>query len=183
LISPHKPKPVVHVHPVARWLFKCWNNEKMAAVIDWLELERGARVIVTSSADPRELERTRAIIAQCRSQPVLLAGQVSLGQMVALSEQADCFLGVDTAPMHIAAAVGAPVVALFGPTSTVAWRPWCERQVTLHKACQCQEQGKDLCPADKIRQCMESVSVEEAQSALAQFLPAQLLASGHRAKP
>lgn len=161
---------LVHIHPVARWLFKCWDDEKMAAIIDWLQGAKKTAVVVTSSSDPRELERTRRILAFCRSQPIFLEGQSTLVQLAALSRQAACFFGVDTAPMHIAAAVDTPVVALFGPTYPASWGPWCERQITLRKTCACEQAARQVCDWNQVRDCLQQISVEEAKAALDHFL-------------
>jgi heptosyltransferase-3 len=171
LVKQFQGKKIVHVHPVARWLFKCWDDRKMAAVIDWLQSSRNCAVILTASPDGQELERTRAILSHCKTNPLFLGGQTSLIQLAALSQQASCFFGVDTAPMHIAAAVNTPVVALFGPTYPASWHPWCDKQVTLRKDCACEIAGSRQCDWDQVRACLQAISVSDAQEALSQFLP------------
>jgi heptosyltransferase-3 len=171
LISCYRPKKVVHVHPVARWLFKCWDEKKMASVIDWLELEKGARVIITASPTPEEVEITESILKHCRSKPLFLKGKTTLGQVAALSKHADCFFGVDTAPMHMAAAVGAPVVCIFGPTNADLWRPWTKRQITIKKYCPCMPRRNERhCDWDVTRACLQASEPPEVQAALEKFL-------------
>ncbi|MBA3070854.1 MAG: hypothetical protein FP829_01540 [Nitrospirae bacterium] len=121
---------VVHVHPTSRWLFKCWRDEYMAEVINWLT-DRGITVIVTSAPDKREMEKAKRILSlvpslvTCHSSLLVdLCGKTNIKQLAAISEVSDLFFGVDSAPMHIAAAVGTPVVALFGPSGTFHWGPW-----------------------------------------------------------
>jgi len=141
-----KGAAMVHVHPTSRWLFKCWKDELMAEVISWL-LKQGAKVIVTSAPEKRELEKAKRILSLVSYQPsanqgdcpgftgeavesglspqlIDLCGKTSIKQLAAISEASDLFLGVDSAPMHIAAAVGTPVVALFGPSGAFHWGPW-----------------------------------------------------------
>jgi len=170
LAAPYKPRKIVHIHPMARWLFKCWDDAKMAAVIDWLELEIKAKVFLTADAEGDEVARVSAIANHCKSSPVILAGKTTLAQLAALSEQADCFLGMDTAPMHIAAAVGTPVVALFGPTGVNSWHPWCDRQIALHKPCPCNQQKKQVCDWSGVRDCMQAITVAEVKAALESYL-------------
>ncbi len=145
-IPPHPPLSkggqrrgkVVHVHPTSRWLFKCWKDEYMSEVISWL-VEQGIKVIVTSSPDKREMEKAKRILSLIPEFtpshiPPLprvgiggvidLCGKTTIKQLAAISEVSDLFLGVDSAPMHIAAAVGTPVVALFGPSGAFNWGPW-----------------------------------------------------------
>jgi len=170
LVAPYRPGKIVHIHPMARWLFKCWDDAKMAAVIDWLELETGAKVFLTADREGDEMARADAIVKLCKSHPVVLAGKTTLTQLAALSGQADCFLGVDTAPMHIAAAVGTPVIGLFGPTGTESWRPWSDRQITLSKPCPCNLEKKQVCDWSGVRACMQAITVEEVKAALQTFL-------------
>ncbi|MGV3771945.1 MAG: putative lipopolysaccharide heptosyltransferase III [Verrucomicrobiales bacterium] len=171
LLMPFKNQRVVHVHAVARWLFKCWDDQKMAAVIDWLQQEKKCVVVVTSSPDQDEFERTSAILSFCKTKPYFLGGQTSLIQLAALSEQSDCFFGVDTAPMHIAAAVNTPVVALFGPTYPASWGPWCDNKIVLRKECACELRGGQQCDWSVVRACLQNIEVDEVQNALSRFLP------------
>ena len=114
----------VHVHPVARWLFKCWDRGRFAQIVDWLENDMKLRVALTASPDPLEIERVEEIVSACRFKPLDLSGKLDLKEVACLSSHARFFLGVDTAPMHMAAAVNTPVVALFGHSDPVAWGPW-----------------------------------------------------------
>jgi heptosyltransferase-3 len=112
------------VHPVARWLFKCWNEARFARVIDHIQQRLGVPVVVTAGPAAQELARVRDLLVHCRSGPLDLSGRLSLPQLACLSARASLFLGVDTAPMHMAAAVGTPVIALFGHSKALAWGPW-----------------------------------------------------------
>lgn len=117
-------KPLVHVHPLSRWQFKCWDDDKMAAAIDYIQLELGAAVALTCGPDKKEHERLERILGHCKTRPVNINSQLNLKQVAALSARSLLYFGVDTAPMHMAAAVNTPVVALFGPTSAAQWGPW-----------------------------------------------------------
>ncbi|MGL9774148.1 MAG: glycosyltransferase family 9 protein [Sodalis sp. (in: enterobacteria)] len=59
--------------------------------------------------------------------PVNLAGRLSLPQLAAVIDGARLFIGVNSAPMHMAAALNTPCVVLFGPTKLQRWRPWSEK--------------------------------------------------------
>jgi heptosyltransferase-3 len=170
-LAPLRPARIVHVHPVSRWLWKCWDNASMAAVIDWLQTERGARVVVTSGPAERELETVRAILAQCRTSPLFFDGNLSLGQTAALSAESDGYFGVDTAPMHMAAAVGVPVVALFGPTHAENWGPWTPLGRVLAKPCICNNpHAKERCDWTRTRACLAAITIQEAEAALDEML-------------
>ena len=77
-----------------------------------------------------------------------LSGQLSLQELGALSERARLFVGVDSAPMHIAAAVGAAVIGIFGPSSETLWGPWCEEKLAVSRelGCRLPCQNKRACP-------------------------------------
>ncbi len=124
-----KGERYVHAHPTSRWLFKCWTDEGMAGVMDMLQL-RGLRVVITSSADEEELRKVRAIISLMKSKPIDLSGKLKLKHLASLSRGAEFFFGVDTAPMHIAAAAGARVVGIFGPSGAFDWGPWDNDEVS-----------------------------------------------------
>src|SRR5258708_25067362 len=119
------PRGFIQVHPASRWLFKTWTEAKNAEMLRSLYRD-GHRIVVTGAPDPRE----RAIVARILAEaavPVLdLAGQLTLRELAALSARARLFFGVDSAPMHIAAAMGPPVGALFGPSGEKEWGP-CRR--------------------------------------------------------
>jgi heptosyltransferase-3 len=114
----------VHIHPVSRWLFKCWDNEKFAKIVDYIYFEYGKKVVLSAAPDKKELEKIYDIVGKCESEPVNLAGRLSLSKLSALISKAGLFIGVDTAPMHMAAAHDIPVIALFGPSNPVSWGPW-----------------------------------------------------------
>ena len=153
-IPPHPPLSkggqrgvtIVHVHPTSRWLFKCWKDKYMAEVIRRL-IDNGSKVIVTSSPEKHELEKAKNILSLVDEltpphiPPLVrggiggvidLCGKTTIKQLAAIADASDIFIGVDSAPMHIAAAVGTPVIAIFG-AGIKSWRPWCERHIVLFK--------------------------------------------------
>lgn len=170
-LAPLRPAKILHVHPVSRWLWKCWENQSMAEVIDWLQTERGARVVMTTGPAPQELQRARDIVALCRTKPLFFEGNLSLERIAALSAESDGYFGVDTAPMHMAAAVGVPVVALFGPTNPANWGPWTPLAQVLAKHCPCNEPAsQEKCDWSRVRACLAAITVPEARAALDQLL-------------
>ena len=153
--------PLVQVHPTSRWLFKCWNDEHMAKVIDALEMSGKVRVVLTSGSEEKEMRKIGTILEYCQTSPINLAGKTTLKQLAALSARCRMFIGVDTAPMHIAAAVGTPVLALFGPSGEFNWGPWGKGHVVLKRDWECRPCGEDGCQGSKKSRCLEEISVEE----------------------
>lgn len=112
------------IQPTSRWFFKCWREENMSQVANELSLT-GKHIIFTSGPDVREIEMIDKIISGCTSPHITsLAGKLTLRQLAALIDHAQLFIGVDSVPMHMAAALKTPLVALFGPSKLVFWRPW-----------------------------------------------------------
>ncbi|EMM0380330.1 lipopolysaccharide core heptosyltransferase RfaQ [Pluralibacter gergoviae] len=119
----------VVIQPTARQIFKCWNNEKFSEVIDALH-ERGLQVVLTSGPGADDLACVNAIAGGCRRAPVtVLAGKLTFPELGALIAGARLFIGVDSAPAHIAAAVDTPLVSLFGATDHRFWRPWSQKMI------------------------------------------------------
>lgn len=119
----------VVIQPTARQIFKCWENEKFSQVIDALH-ERGIEVVLTSGPGADDLACIDAIASGCKQPPITaLAGNVSFPELGALIDHAVLFIGVDSAPGHIAAAVKTPLIALFGATDHIFWRPWSDNMI------------------------------------------------------
>jgi len=170
-------EPFVHVHPTSRWLFKCWKDEAMAGLLDMLQ-ESGFKVVITAAPDDREIKRVASIISRMRTRPVDLSGKLNLKQMAALSRSSVMFFGVDSAPMHIAAACGTRVVGIFGPSGAFDWGPWDNRaakenaaaaypqkngiqrfgaNTVIQKDWDCIPCGKDGCKGTKKSDCLDAI--------------------------
>ena len=165
-----KPRGFIQLHAASRWLFKCWPVERNAALVDALQAD-GWQVVLTAAPDQREQDMVAGIVATSRTPSINLAGQLSLKELAALTAQAKLFVGVDSAPMHIAAAVGTPVVALFGPSSDIDWGPWCvESRVITSTRHACRPCGLDGCGGGKISECLTTLPVESVLQASRELL-------------
>src|SRR5256885_14084118 len=92
------------MHPASRWTFKCWPAEKNAELIDRFASE-GHQVVLTSAGDIAELDLVQKIVALSRAKTISLAGTLSIKELGALTARARLFVGVDSMPMHLAAAM------------------------------------------------------------------------------
>src|SRR5947208_2481223 len=97
------PEGFIHMHPASRWTFKCWPAEKNAELIDRFASE-GHQVVLTSAGDPAELDMVQKIVALSKARTISLAGTLSIKELGALTARARLFVGVDSMPMHLAAA-------------------------------------------------------------------------------
>jgi heptosyltransferase-3 len=119
-----KAKQYIMIHPVSRWLFKCLPEETIAEVIRHLH-RRGETIVLTASSDPLEMAMNEKILSLVPEASVYhLGGKTSLKELAALIDFAKLLICVDSVPMHMASALKAPVLAIFGPTSEKTWAPW-----------------------------------------------------------
>lgn len=167
LLGPARGR-IVQVHPVSRIRKKCWPDPHMAGLIDHLAL-RGFVPVVTGSNDPVEAELLGGLLKHARQPVVNLAGRLSLKELGALSARAECYVGIDSGPMHIAAAVGTPVAALFGPSSESMWRPWSKNHLVISRDLPCRLpcKNKRACPHIE---CMSQMEPSFVLPRLDQFL-------------
>jgi len=164
-------EPFVHVHPASRWHFKCWPPHKNAELIDRLTAE-GHRVVMTAAPDPEETAFIDAILGKAKSRPLNLAGKLTIKELGALAGQAALFVGVDSMPMHLAAAMGTPTVALFGPSGEAEWGPWNVPNRVVRSAHTCRPCGLDGCGGGKVSDCLTVLSVEAVHAAAQELLRA-----------
>ena len=162
-------KGFVQVHPTSRWLFKTWTEKSNAELLRRL-VHDGHRVVVTGAPDPREHAIIARILAEAAVPVHDLSGQLSLREMGALSARARLFLGVDSAPMHIAAAMGTPVVALFGPSGEKEWGPWRVAHRVVVSDHPCRPCGNDGCGGGKVSECLTLLPVERVHAAVNELL-------------
>jgi heptosyltransferase-3 len=114
-------KNYVVLHPSPKFAYKMWRQDGWVELAGWL-LQQGLAVVLTGGPDKDELTYAEEIARQANV--INLVGGLSLAETAELIAHAKLFVGPDTAATHIAAAVGAPTIALFGPSNPVKWGPW-----------------------------------------------------------
>jgi heptosyltransferase-3 len=162
------------LHMTSRWLFKCWPAASAAALIDVLHA-RGLTVVLTAAPDARETALIAEILKAASVPVVDLSGQLSLRELAALAARARIFVGVDSAPMHIAAAMRTPTVAIFGPSGELEWGPWDESGTGRHRVVAsdthpCRPCGIDGCGGGKVSECLTTLSAERVLAACEELL-------------
>jgi heptosyltransferase III len=157
----------IHVHPASRWRFKCWSAEKNAELIDRFAAE-GHRVVITAAPD--EGAFIDQIFGKLKSKPLNLAGKLSIKQLGALTARARLFVGVDSMPMHLAAAMGTPALALFGPSGEHEWGPWGGAHRVVSSTHPCRPCGQDGCGGGKLSECLTLLPVDVVHAAARELL-------------
>ena len=151
----------VVLHPGASCPSKRWPAERFAALGERLVRQHGARVVVVTG--PAEKERGRAVIERMRSPAISALGTFSLGELACLFRQARCLISNDSGPVHLACAVGTPVISIFGRwgagLSPKRWGPTGPNSFYLHKDIGCRPCLAHRCTIGFA--CLTAVTVEE----------------------
>lgn len=145
---------------------KCWPAERFAAAINQLLKARRAEVILFGA--PGEAAVSAAIHAGLDQPALDLTGKTQIAELPALLSRCTAFLGNDSGAMHVAAAVGLPVVAVFGPTDPHGTAPVTPRCTTIQEKPYCSPCFLRRCPTD--HRCMTAIAPERVRAAVLQAL-------------
>ncbi len=140
---------------------KRWLSERYALVADALAVRRGVRIAIFGSANERRIAED--VAAQMANPPIVLAGRTTLGQLMGLISECSLLITNDSGPMHLAAALDVPQLAIFGSTSEVATGPLSERAEVIKEQVECNPCFLRECPIDF--RCMTGITVERVLSA------------------
>ncbi len=158
------PRVLVGFNPGAAYgPAKRWLPERYAALADRLISALHADVLIFGSSEERPL--AEEIARAMKHMPVILAAETSLRQFIALLAQCRLVVSNDSGPMHLAAALGLPLVAVFGSTDERATGPLGRQVKIVKRSVECSPCGLRECPIDF--RCMKAIAVDDAlQSAL-----------------
>ena len=117
----HGKYAVLHLYP--KYTYKMWRLDQWQALARWLN-EHSFNVVLTGSGDAEERNYVNRFATTLSPAPVNLAGKLDFSQLALLLRCAALYVGPDTVTTHLAAAMGTPTVALFGPSNPVKWGPW-----------------------------------------------------------
>jgi heptosyltransferase-2 len=160
--------PIVAINPGATYgSAKRWYPERFAAVADSLAEEWGARVVVVGSA--AEAPLAGEIEAAARRGVANMAGKTTVREMMAFLSLSSFIVANDSGPMHIGAALGVPLVAIFGPTDWRRTSPWTDRARVVRVDVDCSPCRLRTC--DRAHECMLGVTPEMVVDAARQLLP------------
>lgn len=159
-------RPIIALQPFSLWQYKELATPKYIELIREITSTWGFPVIVVGS--PEERARASAIADGSGPEVHNLAGKTSIGMLAAVLKACALFIGVDSAGMHIAAAVGTPTVSIFGPSSPASWAPRGPAHLVVHRddlSCiPCRQKG---CGGNEQSRCLDELTVAEVMSAVA----------------
>lgn len=180
------PPPLVAIHSGSGGysMARRWEATRWAELADRLIDRYGAQIVLVGTPADGAQQVAAAMTGPCRN----LAGLTTVPELAAVLAQCQLFLGADSGVMHLATAVGAPVVALFGPSNHRAWGPWTPEGrntavVRLGLRCSpCSYVGHSVGQRDGCwhRSCMAELTVQQALQAAAGFLEEYRLPSGEQ---
>lgn len=145
---------------------KCWPAERFARLADRLIADFDADVIIFGAAS--EAGVADRIVAGMRHRPVVLVGKTQIGDLPALFASCRLFIGNDSGAMHVASAVGLPVVAVFGSTDPEGTAPVTQQATLVRHPVECSPCFLRRCPVD--HRCMTRVPVDAVHAAARQWL-------------
>jgi heptosyltransferase-2 len=155
-------KITVGIHPGAAYgEAKCWLPDRYAQLAERLISNDDVQVILFGAQ--QELSLIDNILSHMNRNPIVLAGETSLEELMSSMIYCDLYIANDSGPMHLAAALGIPLVALFGPTNEKQTAPLGKEHIIIKKHISCSPCLHRTCPSD--HQCMTAITVDEVYNA------------------
>lgn len=159
--------PLIVINPGANWYPKRWPAENFAGLIKRIKEGLPLNIAISGAAKDRDL--AEKVIRESGKEIFDFTGETSLGQLGALMQEADIVISADSGPMHIAAAVGRKVIALFGPTSARITGPYPpDAHIIIQKDVGCKVPCYDKDCRDY--RCMQAITVEEVAEKITELL-------------
>jgi 3-deoxy-D-manno-octulosonic-acid transferase/heptosyltransferase-1 len=149
-------KSLIAINPVAKWETKLWPKKQFAELADMLIGQYDMKIVFTGGI--KDYSIIQAITSSMKGRAINFAGKTTLTELAALYEKAALVVSTDTGPMHLAAAVGTPVVALFGPTAPWRTGPYGTGHQLIKAELECSPCFKRRC---ETTDCMYQISVDQ----------------------
>lgn len=158
-----KEKQFVAINPIALWDTKLWSDEKFSRLAHLIYDHLKMDVVFTGS----DQETLGKIVTPTDKVIINLGGHTSLIELACLYKQARLVISTDSGPMHLAAAVGTPVAALFGPTDPARTGPYGRGHTVITSGMNCSPCFLKKC---RTKKCMENISVEQVFSVVKKMI-------------
>lgn len=150
--------PLIAIHPGSPIELKRWLPERYAELADWLIAQKGAQILFVGVKD--EIEIITDIQTRMRGESINIAGETTLTQLASILHRCTVFIGNDSGPMHLAAAVGIHTIGLYGPGDPIRFGPVGEKCQTIRRKLDCPP-----CPGTTCRfgeeGCMSKIQVTD----------------------
>jgi len=161
---------IITVNPGASCISKKWPADNFANLSDELISRLNAKIIIVT--DKSNIENAAQMEAKMQNKPINLAGKTTVGELAVIISKSSLFISNDSGPVHIAAAVGTPVISIFGRKdpglSPKRWGPLSKKAVVFHK-----DVGCKVCLAHNCQigfKCLEAIAPDEVLPIAMSFL-------------
>ncbi|MFB3895253.1 MAG: glycosyltransferase family 9 protein [bacterium] len=156
---------VIALHAGVSESYRRWALSSMAELADRLIRQLQAKIVFVGGEPDKTI--TEELISQMQYQPINAVGKTGLRQLSALLKKCSLYVGVDSGPMHFAAASGIPVVALFGPSDPLRAGPYTKTAWVIRKELSCSPCYKGDCDNNL---CMQQITVDEVFTTIENIL-------------
>jgi len=156
----------INIGASSRWRSKRWDPEYIARLCDELAKRYNIRALLTGLDGDMKTAREIARISD--SKPLISVGKTDVLQLASLIKRCKVYITTDSAPLHIAASIGAPFIALFGPTDPKRHVPKAKTYKVLRSNIRCSPCYKPICGKDN--RCMKDIKTEDVLSAVEEFI-------------
>ena len=167
-----KERPLVAIHPGSPIPIKRWMPERYAELADWLIARKRAEILFVGVKD--EIPIITEIQARMRTASNNIAGKTTLTQLASILHKCNVFIGNDSGPMHLAAAVGTQTIGLYGPGDPTRFGPVGPKCQTIRRKLDCPPCPETTCRFGK-EGCMSTIQVADVIQTLERggYLPAE----------
>ena len=159
--------PLVAIHSASPVTLKRWRAERFAAVADWLTEQRRAQILFVGVKS--ELPVVAEIQKQMRRKSLNIVGETTLSQLAEILKRCNLFIGNDSGPMHLAAAVGTRTIGLYGPGNPERFGPVGSHCRTIRRKPDCPPCMETFCKFGG-EGCMKEIRVEDVIQVIASIV-------------
>ena len=165
------------IQPSSRFYTKEWTDSGFAEISDTLQNEHGYATLLVGTEE--EEPKIRRVAGLCRTRPAAIWG-LSISELTWVLDQASLFLGNDSGPTHLAAALGIPVLVLFGSSDSSLWRPWQTTYEIVQNPFDCNPCPGYRCLVYDQPRCILSITPHQVKQALQRLLKRTQRPGGNR---
>jgi lipopolysaccharide heptosyltransferase II len=153
-----KDRPLIAIHPGSPIKLKRWRAERFAAVADWLIAHKDAQILFVG--EKSESSVIASVQKQMHRKAISVAGKTNLSQLAEILRRCDLFIGNDSGPMHLAAAIGTQTIGLYGPGNPARFGPVGVHSCTIRRMPNCPPCMGTSCKFGG-EGCMKEIEVDE----------------------
>ena len=160
-------RPLCVIQPGSRFHTKEWTDSGFAEISDTLQNEHGYATLLVGAEE--EEPKIRSVAGLCRTRPASIWG-LTISELTWVLDKAGLFVGNDSGPTHMAAALGVPVLVLFGSSDSSLWRPWQAIHEVVQNPFDCNPCPGYRCHVYGEPQCILSITPDQVKEALQRLL-------------